>query len=213
MRILWLAAGLFFTALGIIGAFLPVMPTTVFLLVATACFARSSPRLHGWLVNHPTFGPPIRNWNENGAISRGAKRLAIGTMTAVFALSLIIAAQDLRIKPVFLRQHAGGKGFGGVARQDRNAGLSKDRAGIEFGGDQMDRGAGLGIARVERALMGVQAGIFRQERGVDIQHPAREKLHEIRGQDAHEAGKAEDVGLAASSGSSNAASKAGRSPL
>ena len=90
MRILWLAAGLFFTALGIIGAFLPVMPTTVFLLVATACFARSSPRLHGWLVNHPTFGPPIRNWNENGAISRGAKRLAIGTMTAVFALSLVI---------------------------------------------------------------------------------------------------------------------------
>lgn len=88
MRILWLAAGLFFTGLGIVGAFLPVLPTTVFLLVATACFARSSPRLHGWLVNHPTFGAPIRNWEEHGAISRKAKRLAIGTMGVVFGLSL-----------------------------------------------------------------------------------------------------------------------------
>jgi uncharacterized protein len=90
MRILWLMAGLFFTALGIIGAFLPVMPTTVFLLAATACFARSSPRLHGWLVNHPVFGPPIRNWHENGAISRKAKWLAVGTMAVVFGLSLML---------------------------------------------------------------------------------------------------------------------------
>lgn len=89
MRILWLAAGLFFTAVGIVGAFLPVLPTTVFLLIATACFARSSPRLHGWLVNHPTFGPPIRNWNENGAISRQAKRMAVGTMAVVFGLSVL----------------------------------------------------------------------------------------------------------------------------
>ena len=90
MRFLWLIAGLFFTALGIVGAFLPVLPTTVFLLVATACFARSSPRLHGWLVNHPTFGTPIRNWEEHGAISRPAKRLAIGTMSVVFGLSLAL---------------------------------------------------------------------------------------------------------------------------
>ena len=90
MRILWLLAGFFFTGVGIVGAFLPVLPTTVFLLIAAACFARSSPRMHGWLIHHPTLGPPIRNWQENGAISRGAKRLAIGTMTAVFALSLII---------------------------------------------------------------------------------------------------------------------------
>ncbi|MBL9052033.1 MAG: YbaN family protein [Tabrizicola sp.] len=89
MRVLWLAAGLFFTGLGIIGAFLPVMPTTVFLLAAAACFARSSPRLHGWLLAHPAFGPPIRNWQDYGAISRGAKRLAIGSMAAVFTLSVL----------------------------------------------------------------------------------------------------------------------------
>lgn len=88
MRIFWLMAGFFFTGLGIVGALLPVLPTTVFLLVATACFARSSPRLHGWLIGHPTFGPPIRNWQEHGAISRTSKRLAIGTMVVVFGLSV-----------------------------------------------------------------------------------------------------------------------------
>ena len=95
MRILWLAAGLFFTALGIIGAFLPVMPTTVFLLVATACFARSSPRLHGWLVNHPTFGPPIQDWNRSGAISLRAKQLSTASMLAVLLLSLILGLRPL----------------------------------------------------------------------------------------------------------------------
>lgn len=97
MRIVWLMAGFFFTAVGIIGAFLPILPTTVFLLLATACFARSSPRLHGWLVNHPRFGPPIRNWQEHGAISRAAKRLAIGTMGVVFGLSLVFGLSRLAL--------------------------------------------------------------------------------------------------------------------
>ena len=97
MRIVWLVTGILFTALGIVGAFLPVLPTTVFLLVATACFARSSPRLHGWLVGHPTFGPPIRNWQDHGAISRSAKRMAIGTMTVVFALTVILGLSRLAL--------------------------------------------------------------------------------------------------------------------
>lgn len=88
MRTLWLTAGLGFLALGLVGVALPVLPTTPFLLVAAACFARSSPRLHGWIVNHPVLGPPVRNWQENGAISAGAKRLATGTMLAVFLISL-----------------------------------------------------------------------------------------------------------------------------
>jgi uncharacterized membrane protein YbaN (DUF454 family) len=68
---------------------LPVLPTTPFLLLAAACLARSSPRLHRWLLGHPVFGPPIRNWEENGAISRSAKRLAVGSMAAVWGLSLV----------------------------------------------------------------------------------------------------------------------------
>ncbi len=90
MRILWLITGFVFLGLGVLGALLPVLPTTVFLLVAAGCFARSSPRLHGWLVGHPVFGPPILNWQRHGAISRPAKRLALGTMAGVFALSVVL---------------------------------------------------------------------------------------------------------------------------
>ena len=90
MRFLWLVTGFLFLGLGVLGALLPVLPTTVFLLVAAACFARSSPRLHGWLVRHPVFGPPIVNWQDHGAISRAAKRLALGTMAVVLALSVVL---------------------------------------------------------------------------------------------------------------------------
>ncbi len=62
------------------------------------------------------------------------------------------------------------------------------------GGDLMHGAAGLGIARRQRAGMGVQAGILRQKRGVDVQHPAPEAVDEAGGQHAHEAGKAEDIG-------------------
>jgi uncharacterized protein len=89
MRILWLTTGLLFLGVGLLGVVLPVLPTTPFLLVSAACFAESSPRLHGWLVRHPVFGPPIRNWQNNGAISRGAKRLAVGTMATVFGFSVV----------------------------------------------------------------------------------------------------------------------------
>lgn len=86
MRIVLLCLGWFFVALGIIGAALPVMPTTPFLLLAVACFARSSPQLESWLMNHPTFGPPLKNWRERGAISRRAKMLAVSMMAASYAV-------------------------------------------------------------------------------------------------------------------------------
>jgi uncharacterized membrane protein YbaN (DUF454 family) len=88
MRALWLGLGGLFLALGLLGVVLPVLPTTPFMLLAAACFARSSPRLHRWLLGHPVFGPPIRNWEENGAISRPAKRLAVGTMAVVWGVSI-----------------------------------------------------------------------------------------------------------------------------
>lgn len=90
MRGLWLMAGGLFLGLGLLGVVLPVLPTTPFLLLAAGCFARSSPRLHGWLLGHQVFGPPIRNWEENGAISRPAKRLAVGSMAAVLVLSVVL---------------------------------------------------------------------------------------------------------------------------
>lgn len=85
MRYVFLCLGWFFVALGVIGAFLPVLPTTPFLLLAVACFARSSPKLEAWLMNHRTFGPPLKNWRERGAISRRAKIMAISLMVLSYA--------------------------------------------------------------------------------------------------------------------------------
>ena len=64
----WLGLGLFFVLLGFIGALLPLMPTTIFLILAAGCFARSSPRLENWLLTHPHFGHHIVAWREKGAI-------------------------------------------------------------------------------------------------------------------------------------------------
>lgn len=86
MRSLYMAAGLLMTALGIIGAFLPLLPTTPFLLVAVWCFSRSSPRLKQWLLDHPMLGPPLTNWRREGAIAGRAKAIAICLIAASYGL-------------------------------------------------------------------------------------------------------------------------------
>lgn len=86
LRGVYLAAGLLFVALGFIGAFLPVLPTTPFLILAAACFARSSRRLETWLLDHPRFGPTLRAWRERGAIPRKAKMMSLAGTTAGFVL-------------------------------------------------------------------------------------------------------------------------------
>ncbi len=85
MRGVFLVAGIFFVALGFIGAFLPVLPTTPFLILAAACFTRSSPRLENWLLQHPRFGSLLRAWRERGAIPVKAKLMALGGMAIGFA--------------------------------------------------------------------------------------------------------------------------------
>ena len=70
--------------LGIIGAVLPLMPTTIFLIMAAWFFARSSPRLEAWLMGHPRFGASLRAWRDNGAISAHAKAMACAGMAVGF---------------------------------------------------------------------------------------------------------------------------------
>jgi len=88
MRLLWASLGLISVFLGAIGIFLPLLPTVPFMLLAAFCFARSSERLHNWLISHPAFGPPILNWQTRGAISLKGKRLATLSIVFVFAISL-----------------------------------------------------------------------------------------------------------------------------
>ena len=72
--------------LGIIGIVTPLLPTTIFLILAAWCFGKSSPRLEAWMLNHPRFGPSLRRWREEGAIPRRAKWMAVTGMSIGYAL-------------------------------------------------------------------------------------------------------------------------------
>ena len=87
-RLAWLAAGWLFFGVGIVGVALPGLPTTGPMLLALACFARGSERLHGWLLNHRVFGPPLRRWQQHRVISIRAKITAISMMAGSFAYTV-----------------------------------------------------------------------------------------------------------------------------
>ncbi|ASP76186.1 DUF454 domain-containing protein (plasmid) [Sinorhizobium meliloti] len=81
MRLALLSLAWLMVGLGIVGIFLPLLPTTPFLLLAVWLFSRSSPRLAKWLMDHPLFGPLLRDWREEGTISRRAKISAVLLMS------------------------------------------------------------------------------------------------------------------------------------
>lgn len=83
----YLALGWICVCLGMVGVFLPVMPTTVFVLVAAWAFARSSPALHQWLREHPRFGEALIAWEDHHAIPRRAKRMALLMLAASYAFT------------------------------------------------------------------------------------------------------------------------------
>ena len=89
VRSLLLVVGLVAVALGVVGAFLPVLPTTPFLLVGAACFARASPRLHGRLVRSKTFGPTFEEWHRHRSIAWRTKLVALTLMALSMALSAV----------------------------------------------------------------------------------------------------------------------------
>jgi uncharacterized membrane protein YbaN (DUF454 family) len=96
MKFVYIAIGSIAVALGIAGVFLPLLPTTPFLLVAAWAFARSSPRLEAWLVQHPRLGPPLAAWRERRAIPTRAKVIAILFMGA----SLVYLLWSSSIPPI-----------------------------------------------------------------------------------------------------------------
>lgn len=94
-RGVWLALGFVFVGLGVVGAILPLMPTTIFLILAAGCFARSSPRLEARILEHPRFGPLVRDWRARGAIPPRGKMFAVSGMVAGYALFLLSAKPAL----------------------------------------------------------------------------------------------------------------------
>ena len=95
MRVLLVVAGFAFVGLGILGAFLPVLPTTPFLLLAAACFARTSARFYNLLLNSRTFGPLIVEWRRHRSIPWRTKLWAIGLMAATLTVSVVFFVREL----------------------------------------------------------------------------------------------------------------------
>lgn len=78
---MWAILGWTFVLIGAIGVVLPILPTVPFLLLAAFCFERGSPELHRWLMEHPTFGPPLVSWRRHGVIRPRAKAMSVTCIT------------------------------------------------------------------------------------------------------------------------------------
>ena len=94
VRLAFAALGTLFLLLGIIGIFMPILPTTPFLLLTTACYARSSRRFYNWLMNHPAFGPLIVEWRAYRSIPWRVKLAAVAPMALTFSSSIIFFVRD-----------------------------------------------------------------------------------------------------------------------
>lgn len=94
VRALFAVAGLMALGLGIAGAFLPVLPTTPLVLLAAACFARSYRPFHEWLIAHRHFGPIVHDWHVHRSVSRRTKLVAISTMAASLAFTIVFVLES-----------------------------------------------------------------------------------------------------------------------
>lgn len=102
LRWLLIIVGLVSTGLGIIGIFVPLLPTTPFLLLAAACFARSSERFHSWLVNHNRLGPMIRGYLDGSGIPLRAKRIAIALVWLTLPPSALLLVPPVWAKTLLV---------------------------------------------------------------------------------------------------------------
>ena len=91
-RALLVTIGVVLLGLGGLGIFLPLLPTTPFILVSAFAFAKSSERLHQWLLTHDVFGPLIDNWQRHGAIGRRTKVVSLLSMVAILVISALLSA-------------------------------------------------------------------------------------------------------------------------
>jgi len=102
IRILLIVAGTFFMGLGIVGIFVPLLPTTPFLLLAAACYARSSQRCYGWLLNNKWFGNYIRSYLERKGVPLKAKVATITLLWITIGSSIAFAVQSFVIRLILV---------------------------------------------------------------------------------------------------------------
>ncbi len=94
--------GSFFVALGIIGIFIPLLPTTPFLLLASACYIRSSERLYNWLINNRLLGIYLKNYIENKAIPLKVKIITISILWLTIGYSIIFVIHVFLVKFILI---------------------------------------------------------------------------------------------------------------
>ncbi len=93
LKQIYIFLGGLFLVIGVIGAFLPLLPTTPFLLLAGFFFSKGSDKFHQWLLNHKHFGPPIHDWNEHGIIRLKHKILA--TSMLIISASFMLPRETI----------------------------------------------------------------------------------------------------------------------
>ena len=99
---LWIVLGILAFCLGIIGVFIPFLPTTPFLLLAAGFFLKGSDRLYQWLINHKLFGKYIRNFREYKAIPIKTKIFAVSTLWATILASVFFYTKSLTLKGLLI---------------------------------------------------------------------------------------------------------------
>ena len=97
-RFLYLISGVLLVAIGVIGIFLPVLPTTIFLILASACFVKVSPRANEWLSNHKILGAYIKNYKDKSGLTIRAKVLNIAFLWLMILSSAIFFTEELFIR-------------------------------------------------------------------------------------------------------------------
>ena len=97
-KVLWISLGILFVGLGAIGVVIPGLPTTPFLILAAACFIRSSQRLYDWLIQNKTFGPYLKDYREGKGIPKKAKILAVSMIIIFVSYSVFFAIDNLTLK-------------------------------------------------------------------------------------------------------------------
>ena len=100
VRVLFNLAGAIALGLGIVGIFLPLLPTTPFVLLAAACFARGSERFHQWLLANRTFGPMVQEWEGHRSLPYRTKITAIVLMSMTMAISITFFVRPVWLKVV-----------------------------------------------------------------------------------------------------------------
>ena len=113
IRYFWLVLGILLSTIGLIGIIVPGLPTTPIMILAAACFFRSSERLYNWVIENKYYGHHVKNFREGRGMPKKAKFMAIGTMWVFVSISVLFGIPDhmLMIKVITILGAATGTGY------------------------------------------------------------------------------------------------------